>query len=509
MLSNILKALLIGASAIISFFVLPASAATQAVFGNGVSLEEKPCGDRFSKRVLETGIKCYDFTALEDRSRPEGRKVTMLVGILPARPGAPDDPVVVLRGGPGVSWVENAENHLDFWLHSISGRSLVLLDPRGYLDSSVKLQCDQWLPTRALASPGPKEARLNLMLEALDECYRDLSATGARLQFYGDKDYAEDLRDLRRALGIEEWNLYGISAGGSSAIAALGYEDEGVRSVVGVAAWTNSVKYTNFPTGSFSYFKDFLTYFFGLCASDKDCDSRYPDLEGRFEKARQVLNQRPFVLPIDEADPDKTASIEGDDLIAIINGYFFDVPDVLEVPWLIDRIAADDREAMAGVFRELIDGSFKTRPSDYHYANGVNVNQVCSDAGPAAPSKEEARRMLMAEPEMIHWEFGMAVCPWWPVRAEGSMGAEPVRSDVPTLLIAGGVDGSVPQIFMKSAAKTLRNSQYVEVPNMAHDVGNADTSEAPCVFAITAAFLDEPNKPVDASCIRPLDLAWR
>ncbi|MEO0400042.1 MAG: alpha/beta fold hydrolase [Pseudomonadota bacterium] len=481
----------------------PASAEEPTVLREGVSLSEKSCGDGFSERVMDAGLTCYDFTAPEDRGRPNGRAVTMLVGVLPARPGAPDDPVVVLRGGPGTSWVRGVEAHVDFWRYAVGGRSLILLDPRGYLDSSVKLQCDEWLPNRALASPGPKEARLDLMLQALDECYDDLSATGARLQFYGDKDYAEDLYDLRQALGVKEWNIYGHSAGGSSAIAVLGYKDDGVRAIVANAAWTNSVKYTDFPKGAFSYFKEFLSYFFELCAEDKDCDGRYPDLETRLQKARAVLDERPFVLPIDEANPSEMASIEGDDLIAIINGFFFDSRDALEVPWLIDRIAADDREAMGDVFRSLIDGAFKTRPSDVRYANGVTVNQVCADAGPAAPSKEVARRMLLTEPEMIHWEFGMSVCPWWPVRAEGSMGADPVRSAVPTLLMAGGIDGSVPQIFMKNAAKTMNKSQYIEFPNMAHNVWGA------CVFTTIAAFLDAPEEAVDKGCVRRRDLDWR
>ena len=55
---------------------------------------------------------------------------------------------------------------------------------------------------------------------------------GVDLAAYNSAENAADLADLRTALGIDGWNLYGVSYGSNLAMSELRDHPEGIRSVV-------------------------------------------------------------------------------------------------------------------------------------------------------------------------------------------------------------------------------------------------------------------------------------
>src|SRR5690606_39226772 len=71
-----------------------------------------------------------------------------------------------------------------------------------------------------------------LYLEMLGECRERLLAEGVNLAVYDSAASAADVDDLRRALGYEQFNLYGISYGTRLAKTIMRDCPEGVRSVI-------------------------------------------------------------------------------------------------------------------------------------------------------------------------------------------------------------------------------------------------------------------------------------
>ena len=75
---------------------------------------------------------------------------------------------------------------------------------------------------------------------------------------------------------------------------------------------------------------------------------------------------------------------------------------------------------------------------------------------------------------------------------------ELVRSDLPALLLNGGLDPATAAANGKVVAEGLPNSQYVLFPSGGHV-----QSKDPCAVSMIAAFLKDPSAPVDTSCIAP------
>ena len=74
---------------------------------------------------------------------------------------------------------------------------------------------------------------------------------------------------------------------------------------------------------------------------------------------------------------------------------------------------------------------------------------------------------------------------------------QPVESAVPALIFAGDLDPATPPIDAYATARFLKNATVVEVAGAAHAPFYTDD----CTLSIGVAFFDNPQAPLDLSCI--------
>jgi len=99
----------------------------------------------------------------------------------------------------------------------------------------------------------------------------------------------------------------------------------------------------------------------------------------------------------------------------------------------------------------------------------------------------------------------MSVCTIWPRGAMPADFTTPLRSDVPTLLLSGGLDPVTPPAYAAEVAKTLPNSRQVVASGFGHLV----TPHA-CAPRLVAAFVDTATfDALPASCIEFLQHTTR
>ena len=107
------------------------------------------------------------------------------------------------------------------------------MDQRGTLFTDPALLCPE--SDRARASTVglryDSDESGTLLVDASRECYERLMAEGVDLGAYNSKQNAADFADLRKALGIKEWNVYGVSYGTDLALTYMREHPEGIRSV--------------------------------------------------------------------------------------------------------------------------------------------------------------------------------------------------------------------------------------------------------------------------------------
>lgn len=182
---------------------------------------------------LGSDFDCGYLTVPQNREEPDGPTVRLAVARIGATAATPaPDPIVYLTGGPGgsalLSAVQRVENGWN------SDREVIFFDQRGTWKSDPLLACPEvdafmaeWV---GLDTTDPATAKRSG--EAVRACRDRITAEGWDPADFNTTQNAADLADLRTALGIDEWNLYGVSYGTDLALQTLRDHPEGIRSVV-------------------------------------------------------------------------------------------------------------------------------------------------------------------------------------------------------------------------------------------------------------------------------------
>jgi pimeloyl-ACP methyl ester carboxylesterase len=272
----------------------------------------------------------------------------MVARVKAASATPPLDPIVYPEGGPGVSGLFSAPGNV---LRGINAdRDVIFVDQRGTYHSEPFLACpeiDVFLAKSVSEhfSAPPTGEQSNAATTA---CRDRLAATGVDLASYDTAENASDIADLREAMGIEEWNVYGVSYGTDLALTLLRDHPEGIRSVVidsVVPPNLDNIVNEFWPGAAVGY-----KAVFDACAAQPACAAAYPNLADEFAATVNRLTKEPVTVPAQNASGE-TAQVN-------IDGYQF---------------------ANLIVIQSGLPGSFAGIPSMIHQmANG--------DAGPAATS---------------------------------------------------------------------------------------------------------------------------
>ena len=241
------------------------------------------------------GARCGTLTVPEDRSRPEGRKITLGVATVPAAHRTADDPIVWLAGGPGDDAVSEIQLALDGSLNR--DRDVIFMSQRGTYSADPALTCPgiDGFNARALALRYDARSTGRRHVGATRACHDELEARGVDLGAYNSTESAADYADLRVALGVEQWNVFGISYGTDLALHYMRLHPKGIRSV-GI----DGVLPPSLAGGAVTWkaAREGFDGLFDACAEQPACNARYPDLKGTFERLVVQLEEDPVTTTV-------------------------------------------------------------------------------------------------------------------------------------------------------------------------------------------------------------------
>lgn len=446
-------------------------------------LDWHPCP--FERERGADGVTCATLHVPESRfDGPPTGVLSLAVAIVPAAgPEVRDDPVLYLEGGPGgssVAW-------FDFWADegwpSMDNRNLILIDQRGTGYSTPSLTC-----------PETYEHGYDDNIAALIACHDRLVGEGNDLAAISTREHAADVADLRVALGLDEWNLFGVSYGTRVALAVIDRYPEGVRSVVLDSVYPPEIDGLHDQSHAAHAAFNRL---FDACAADVACTDAYGDLAETLDVAIERL----------DADP---ASIDGTelvgaDLVQLLFIGLYDTGFIPALPGVIAEAADDPDSALTDLIGEDLDerpGHRFALPA-YDDSDGTFYSVECREE--AAVTDRDATRARAAElPGLlggalrVHLEHQFAVCEAWSSGTATADEKAAVHADVPVLMLAGGYDPVTPVSWATLAEQRLSDARLVEFPAAGHAVFTADG----CVVELIEAFLDVPGAQLDvASCV--------
>ncbi|HEY1428403.1 MAG TPA: alpha/beta hydrolase [Candidatus Tumulicola sp.] len=241
--------------------------------------------------------RCGKIEVPENRNRGDGRTIMLSVAIIPAASTQKkNDPIVWLAGGPGDDAITEIPMALAGKLNA--DRDVIFMSQRGTYTATPKLTCaavDRW-PAETLNMPYDAPETGKAYAAATLACRKELLSRTADLGAYDTLESADDVEALRIALGVDKWNVYGISYGTDLALTYMKEHPAGIRSGAidgifppslagGAAAWTSAGEGIN--------------AIFTACSQQPDCKKRYGDIGATWRRLVLQYEASPKSVAVD------------------------------------------------------------------------------------------------------------------------------------------------------------------------------------------------------------------
>ncbi|TQF69287.1 alpha/beta hydrolase [Rhodococcus spelaei] len=446
---------------------------------------------------LGPDFTCGFLTVPENRAHPQGRTIGFAVARVKAASASPrPDPLVYLTGGPGGTGLALAPTFVKYGLNR--DRDVIFVDQRGTLHADPFLGCPEVDGFMAAATGMSVQAPSTRDddVAAVTTCRNRLADKGADLSAYDTTENAADIADLRTALGVDQWNVYGVSASSNLALQLLRDHPEGIRSVVLDSLVPPQAVLMNqfWPSAAEGY-----RALFDACAAQSACAAAYPHLADEFTATVNRLARQPLSvdLPGSAGQPPRHVVIDGYTLANLVVALSLSPGTYADLPATIHAIAGGDGTAAATALLGtltppgLVGYGLTYGTFCREHAAFTDTATVLATAKTALPDFPDEVLSLPPQVPRIFDE-----CSIWDVGRAPASVHDPTHSDVPALLMAGTFDAVTPPSQADEAATTLPRSTVVRFPGLGHDVlGVSD-----CARTVMLDFLDHPDG-YDSGCV--------
>jgi pimeloyl-ACP methyl ester carboxylesterase len=425
--------------------------------------------------------QCTTLTVLEDATGPaDGTEIGLLIARVPSLNVAPqEDPLVIIAGGPGQAATDFYPRVRAAFEPIRRDRDIVLIDQRG-TGNSAPLTCPQIsAATVELAEPETLPALMEACLAELDGDPR----------FYTTSLAVRDLEHVREALGVEQWNLYGVSYGTRVAQHYLRRYPQRTRALI-----LDGVVPNEAPLGPdvAAQSQRVLDQIMTRCATEPACADRYPQIAAQLDALLASLLDEPVTVGL--ADPHnampRSRQLSHAHVAAVLRLLSYSPQTAALLPLLIDAAGSGNLAPLAAQV-EMITSDLESELS-LPMHNAV----VCTEDVPffAATTPPEIETTYLGTTLI---DALRAVCGVWPRGVLDADLREPLRSDRPALLLSGDSDPITPPDYAEQVLVGLSNARHIVGPGQGHGLAGVG-----CVPRLMRDFLDtlEPAT-LEATCL--------
>ncbi|MFN8473183.1 MAG: alpha/beta fold hydrolase [Anaerolineae bacterium] len=450
-------------------------------------------------RIVEgRDVQCGYLTVPAHHADPNGPTIRLAVAVIKSTNASPaPDPLVMLQGGPGGSTIDTyASLFLLNLLPDVNKiraeRDIVLFDQRGTLYSQPALLCqeDFDLVDQTIEQRLSREEAARLQADSALACRDRLAGEGVDLTAYNSLENAADIDTLRRALGYDKINLYGVSYGTLLALHAMRAYPDSLRSVVLDSVVPPQV---NFLLDQPSSQQRAFDELFQACAADAACNAAYPDLRQVFYDTLDKLNESPARVAVTDPTTGRTydAVVDGDTFSSILFQLMYPSELLGALPKMIHDASEGRFTLPAQVWPLLL--------FDRTMATGMYFSVVCAEDGNFRVEDAQLDKLPpeIAAPQESQLRSILDVCQGWKAPPLPPAALAPVVSEVPTLLLSGRFDPITPPSYAAAAASSLRQPYRYTFPWGGHGAFSSNT----CATRLVQSFLSDPTAPPDASCV--------
>ena len=434
---------------------------------------------------------CGTYEVWENRAANGGRRIALNVIVLRATGDDPaPDPLFLFGGGPSEAvsqwgWVPAAFAEIR------ERRDIVLVDQRG-TGLSHPLACD----------PVGDEDNLQGFLDPmLDPAYviacREKLEEEADLRHYTTANHADDIDEIRAALGYERINLWGASYGTRPVLVYLRRHPEHVR-----AAAIHGVAHTawKYPLHHASSGQRALDMLFEACRRDEECAAAFGDPREDLERVLDLFSDGPVTVQVPH--PERRGSVlldvNHEVIVERFRSLMYSSRNAVRIPAILQRAA--DSGSLSELARLEMDYQ-RGFQEGLNWFTGMWLSITCTEDIPLITDAE-------VEAETAGTVFGdyrvrthREACVYWPQGEVPEGFSAPVRSEAPVLITSGDFDPVTPPAAGDAVAEHLPNSLHIVVRE-GH--GNTDLR---CYMRVLAAFTERGTiDGLDVTCLQAVAL---
>jgi pimeloyl-ACP methyl ester carboxylesterase len=425
-------------------------------------------------------LRCGTVRVARNYAHPEAGTFALSVVIVKStqQPALPD-PVIYINGGPGEPLTVYAAYQVR-QPYAVQ-RDLILLDQRGIGRSEPDL-CRDLNPRLVNESVAflvdqtqDAEARLRATFMS---CRDEAAKRDIDLADFGTRTTAEDIDQVRQALGIGRWNVYSESYGTTVAMTLMALHPDTLRSVV-----LDSVYPPDPMPRPSTIIGTVRAAFFEACMRDRACAGATPGLAGLYQDTLRLLARTPVTVAVPPRMqmPDDHVRITAP-LFAWIIGQLLYYPTYYPtLPTFIRRIHDGETQGVAPLLVAL-----KSAASTQDV--GVHAAVECRD-------RPHYRDPLPHDADALDGRLYYGVCHDWGELAPSPL--IPQGTNVPTLVLGGQFDPVAGPALGRDLAKRIGPAaRWVAFTGIGHNVRHFSA----CGARIAFDFIGNPGEAPDTTC---------
>ena len=427
------------------------------------------------KKAGDLTIEPYTFTAQngekvdaelgrlvvpENRKNPKSNLIELAFVRFKSTSKNPGSPIVYLAGGPGGSGIATARGtRFPLFMAMREIGDVIAFDQRATGLSRPSLPCREPFDY-PLDKPGDPEAILSLFKERARSCAQSLKEQGIDLAGYNTNESADDLEDLRKALGAQKISLWGISYGTHLALTAIRRHERSIDKAI--LAGIEGPEHTLKLPGNI---QENLEKISRLVKADPKVNSKIPDLMALMKSELDKLEKQPITLEFKDArtnEPVKvtlgkfdmqrmTASVVGNSPVTGIPSVYYslskgDTSNAILMS-IARRIIGERRGAIGSAMPYIMDCSSGASPE--------RLRRI----------EREAKQTILSN--AIDFPYP-GVCEGWGTPDLGPSFRTPVKSKTPALFISGTLDARTPVSNAEEARKGFTKSVHLIIDGAVH-----------------------------------------
>ena len=392
----------------------------------------------------------------ENRSDPESNLIELAFVRFKSTAKNPGPPIVYLAGGPGGSGIGAARGSrfpLFMALREIA--DVIAFDQRGTGFSKPNITCLDRLALPLDVAPTREAAIKELRENAKDCAFYWHNIQRVDLTGYNTNESADDLEDLRKALGAEKISLWSISYGTHLAFATMRRHPQSIHRAI--LAGTEGPDHTyKLPSNIQKHLEDLAA----LIKADPRIGKEIPDFLGLMKSVFDRLETQPQTVEI--TDPQTKLKVK-----VIVNKFV--------IQYIVaNNIGTTETADFPALFYRASKGDFTNLAEFWLNQSRSGIGSAMSYMMDCASGQTAARRELIEREakdtllgDLFNFPFP-EVCTAWNAPDLGDSFRAPLQSDVPVLFISGTLDARTPISNAEEYRKGFSNSTHIIIENAVH-----------------------------------------